>query len=91
MRVAMMGSGGTGGYIGARLAEAGVDVSFIARGAHLQVMRTKGLAVATLWETLTFRKVNASDSAEEIGPVDVVLFAVKTYDSENAAAPWGRS
>ena len=89
MRIAMMGSGGIGGCIGARLAEVGADVSFIARGANLQVMREKGLTVASPLGDVILPKVNASDSAEEIGPVDVVVFAVKTYDSENAAASLG--
>src|SRR3984957_16621940 len=64
-------------------------VSFIARGAHLQAMREKGLTVASPLGDVILPKVNASESAEEIGPVDVVVFAVKTYDSENAAASLG--
>lgn len=89
MRIAMMGSGGIGGYIGARLAEIGSDVSFIARGGHLQAMREKGLAVASPLGDLVLSKVTASDSAEDIGPVDVVVFAVKTYDTVKAAASLG--
>jgi 2-dehydropantoate 2-reductase len=89
MRIAMMGSGGIGGCIGARLAEAGADVSFIARGAHLQAMRERGLSVASPLGDVVLPEVNASESAAEIGPVDLVVFAVKTYDSETAAASLG--
>jgi 2-dehydropantoate 2-reductase len=86
VRIAMMGSGGIGGCIGARLAEVGADVSFIARGAHLQAMRERGLSVASPLGNVVLPKVNASETAADIGPVDVVFFAVKTYDGEKAAA-----
>lgn len=89
MRIAMMGSGAIGGCIGARLAEAGLDVSFIARGNHLKAMRENGLSLASPLGDVILLKVTASDSAEDIGPVDVVVFAVKTYDSEKAAASLG--
>ena len=89
MRIAMMGSGGIGGLIGARLAEAGADVSFIARGAHLQAMRERGLTIASPQGDVVLSKVRASESAAEIGPVDVVIFAVKTYDGEKAAESLG--
>lgn len=86
MRIAMMGSGGIGGCIGARLAEVGADVSFIARGAHLQALRERGLSVQSSLGDIVLPKVNASETAVDIGPVDVVIFAVKTYDTEKAAA-----
>jgi len=89
MRIAMMGSGGIGGFIGARLVEAGADVSFIARGAHLQAMREKGLRVTSPLGDVVLPNVNATDTAAGIGPVDVVVFAVKTNDSEEAAASLG--
>ncbi len=85
MRIAVMGSGGIGGIIGARLSEAGADVSFIARGPHLAAMRDKGLSISSPFGDIVVSPVNASDDPAEIGPVDAVFFAVKTYDSEQAA------
>lgn len=85
MRIAMMGTGGIGGLIGARLAEIGADVSFVARGAHLKAMREKGLTVRSALGDVVLPKVMVSESTAEIGPVDLVIFAVKTYDGEKAA------
>jgi 2-dehydropantoate 2-reductase len=85
MRIAIMGSGGIGGYVGARLAEAGEAVSFIARGAHLQAMRARGLRVTSSFGDIDLSRIAATDTPAEIGPVDVVIFTVKTYDSEKAA------
>jgi 2-dehydropantoate 2-reductase len=81
-----MGSGGVGGYFGARLAKGGADVTFIARGAHLAAMRERGLVVESAHEPLVLPKVNATDDPSTIGPVDLVLFAVKLWDTESAAA-----
>jgi 2-dehydropantoate 2-reductase len=89
MRIAMMGSGGIGGLIGARLAESGADVCFIARGAHLHAMREKGLTVWSARGDVVLPKVLVSESTADIGPVDVVIFAVKTYDGEKAARSLG--
>lgn len=86
MRIAMMGSGGIGGYIGARLAEAGEDVAFIARGAHLEAMRRQGLRVKSPFGDIDLARVTATDTPGEIGPVDIVIFAVKAYDSDKGAA-----
>jgi 2-dehydropantoate 2-reductase len=84
-----MGSGGIGGLIGARLIEMGADVSFVARGAHLQAMREQGLTVRSAQGDLVLPKVTVSESTAEIGAVDLVIFAVKTYDGEKAAASLG--
>ena len=84
MRIAIMGSGGVGGYFGARLAKGGADVSFIARGAHLAAMRERGLAVEGP-EPIHLPKVNVTDDPKTIGPVDVVMFCVKLWDTEAAA------
>jgi 2-dehydropantoate 2-reductase len=84
MRIAIMGAGGTGGYFGAKLLSAGVDVSFIARGAHLAAMRSKGLRISGAEEML-LRDVQASDDPAHIDAVDAVLFCVKLYDTETAA------
>jgi 2-dehydropantoate 2-reductase len=86
VRIAIMGSGGVGGYFGARLAKGGADVTLIARGAHLAAMRERGLVVESAHEPLVLPKVNATDDPSTIGPVDLVLFAVKLWDTESAAA-----
>ena len=85
MRIAIMGSGGVGGYFGAKLQKGGADVHFIARGAHLAAMRENGLTVESTHEPIRLPKVNATDNPKEIGPVDIVLFAVKLWDTESAA------
>lgn len=84
MRFAILGSGAVGGYFGAKLARAGQDVTFIARGAHLEAIRHKGLEVrsAKLGD-FTVRRPAESDTSR-IGPVDVVLVAVKAYDNATA-------
>jgi len=84
MRIAIVGSGGLGGYFGGRLAAAGVDVVFLARGAHLQALRTRGLRIESPNGNLHLPRVTATDDASTIGAVDVVLFAVKLYDTESA-------
>ena len=86
MRIAMMGSGGIGGYLGARLDEGGEDVVFIARGAHLEAMRRSGLRLESQLGDVVLGRVRATDTPSEIGPVDLVIFAVKLYDTESAAA-----
>jgi 2-dehydropantoate 2-reductase len=81
---AVMGSGGVGGYFGARLAQAGYPVTFIARGAHLRAIRDNGLTVEGPEDALHVT-ADATDSPAEIGPVDFVLFCVKLWDTEDAA------
>jgi 2-dehydropantoate 2-reductase len=81
MRIAIIGSGGVGGYFGARLARGGADVTFLARGAHLAAMRTQGIAVEGP-EPLRVHPVRATDNPAEIGVADLVLFAVKLWDTE---------
>ncbi|WP_250126276.1 2-dehydropantoate 2-reductase N-terminal domain-containing protein [Chroococcidiopsis sp. CCMEE 29] len=85
MRVAIMGSGGVGGYYGGMLARAGEDVAFIARGAHLDAMCANGLMVKTAHVGEFTIPVKATDDPNEIGPVDLVLFCVKTYDTDTVA------
>jgi 2-dehydropantoate 2-reductase len=80
-----MGSGGIGGYVGARLAEVGEDVCFIARGAHLTAMKEKGLMVASPYGDVYLPRVTVTDLPAEIGVVDLVIFTVKTWDTEEAA------
>jgi 2-dehydropantoate 2-reductase len=85
MRIAVMGPGGVGGYFGARLAAAGNDVTFVARGAHLEAMRTAGLRLDSRIGNLHLNPVKAVSDAREIGAADAVLFAVKMRDTERAA------
>jgi 2-dehydropantoate 2-reductase len=85
LRIAIMGSGGVGGYFGARLAKGGADVTFIARGAHLAAMRANGLTIESAHEPLHLAKVNATDDPRTIGAVDIVLFSVKLWDTEAVA------
>lgn len=84
MRFAILGSGAVGGYFGALLANGGQDVAFLARGAHLEAMRGHGLQVksAALGDMLIHAPAD-SDPAR-IGPVDVVILAVKAYDNDTA-------
>ena len=85
MRIAVMGSGGLGGYFGARLAQGGADVHFIARGRHLQAMRSEGLRIVGP-EPMHVPKVQATDQPAKVGVVDFVLLAVKLWDTEQAIA-----
>ena len=89
MKFAVVGAGGVGGYFGARLAQAGEDVMFIARGAHREAMRTAGLRVISTEGTVTIPPARCVDSPGAVGPVDVVLFCVKSYDTESTAARLG--
>lgn len=85
MKIAVMAAGGVGGYFGARLAAAGEDVHFIARGAHLAALRANGLLLKSANGDLHLQPVTATDDPAQIGPVDIVVFAVKQYDTEAAA------
>ena len=85
MKIAMMGSGGVGGFIGGRLARAGYDVSFVARGAHLAAMRSNGLLIESeAHGDIHVSKVSATDDPAAIGPVDIVILSVKLWDTESA-------
>ena len=83
MRIAFMGSGGLGGYFGARLCKGGADVHFIARGEHLQAMRSEGLRVEGP-EPIHIAHVNATDDPAAVGVVDFVMISVKLWDTEAA-------
>jgi 2-dehydropantoate 2-reductase len=80
-----MGAGGTGGYFGALLARAGEDVTFIARGAHLEAICTQGLTVKSRLAGDFILPVKATCDPGEVGPVELVLFCVKAYDTATAA------
>jgi 2-dehydropantoate 2-reductase len=85
LRIAVMGSGGVGGYFGARLAQGGADVHFVARGAHLAAMREHGLVIEGGPQSIHVPKVHVTDDPRTIGPVDLVMFCVKLWDTESAA------
>lgn len=88
MRVAILGAGAIGGYYGALLAQAGEDVVFVARGAHLQALSSRGLSVQTADAESTVC-VTAVGHTDAVGPVDLVLFCVKSYDTDAAAKSLG--
>lgn len=85
MRIAVFGAGGVGGYFGGRLAQAGEDVTFIARGDHLAAIRDRGLEVSSVAGDFLVRPARASDDPSAVGPVDVVLLGVKTWQVIDAA------
>ena len=85
MRIAAMAAGAVGGYFGARMAAAGHDVFFIARGAHRDAIAKNGLKIESVHGDLHLPKPNVTDDPATVGPVDIVLFAVKLWDTEKAA------
>jgi len=86
MRIVVMGSGGTGGYFGAKLARAGEDVTFVARGAHLAALRAEGLRIKSAVEGEWTVRAPAVERLDGLPPADLVLFCVKSFDTEEAAA-----
>jgi len=84
MRIVVMGSGGLGGYLGGLLAQSGADVTFVARGAHLQVLQERGLTVRSVHGDFSL-PVHACADLRGLPPADFVLFCVKTYDAAGAA------
>lgn len=89
MRITIMGSGGVGATFGARLASAGCDVSFVARGRHLTAIREHGLRVESALGNLHLQQVQVTDDPATIGGADLVLLAVKLWDTEAAAKAIG--
>ncbi len=85
MKIAVMGAGGIGGYVGGRLAEAGEEVWLIARGAHLAALKAHGLTIESPHGNAHLAAIGAVAEPSEIGPVDVVLFTVKLTDADAAA------
>jgi|WetSurMetagenome_2_1015567.scaffolds.fasta_scaffold00126_31 2-dehydropantoate 2-reductase len=84
MKIVIMGTGGVGGYYGALLARAGQDVTFIARGEHLRAIRQNGLRIKSVNGEFTVFPAAATDCPADIGVVDLVIFATKTYQTEDA-------
>ena len=89
MKIAVMGSGSIGGYLGARLAAAGAEVTFVARGAHLAAIRAHGLAIRSPLGDVLIAPAAATDDPAAVGAVDAVLLATKLYDVEAAARAIG--
>lgn len=85
MRIAVIGAGGVGGYFGGRLAQAGIDTTFIARGATLEALRTNGLRVDSVNGDFTVGHVQATDDANSVGIVDAILLATKAWQIPAAA------
>jgi len=85
MKIAIMATGGLGGYYGALLAQDGHAVTFIARGAHLKAIRENGLTIKSIHGDVTIKPAQATDHPGEVGTVDYILFGVKTYDTTTAA------
>ncbi|MFC7045869.1 2-dehydropantoate 2-reductase [Halobacteriaceae archaeon GCM10025711] len=85
MKVAVYGAGGVGAYFGGRLAAAGADVHLIARGEHLRALRNDGLTVESIHGDFHV-DLPATDDPADVGPVDYVLFCVKSFDTADAAA-----
>lgn len=85
MRIAIMGAGALGGYFGGRLASAGHKVTLIARGAHLEALRSNGLQIQSPKGDLYLPDIDSTDDPSTVGIVDVVMFMVKNYDVEEAA------
>jgi len=84
MKIAVFGTGGVGGYYGGRLAQAGQDVVFIARGAHLEAIRREGLRVDSLEGDFLVQSANATDDPAHVGPVDLVIVGVKAWQVPEA-------
>lgn len=85
MKIAVMGAGAIGCYFGGRLAAAGEDVHFIARGPHLKAMQEKGLQIFSPHGDVHLPKVNATDDPKKVGPSDFILFCLKLWDTDKGA------
>lgn len=85
MKIAVIGAGGVGGFFGGRLAQAGIDTTFIVRGQTLEALRQRGLRVDSIKGDFHVQPVKATDDAETVGEVDVVLLAVKAWQLPEAA------
>src|SRR5881396_2733556 len=82
MRIVVMGAGGVGGYFGAKLARAGEDVTFVARGAHLAAIQTQGVRIRSALEGEFTARAQAVSDVTGLAPADVVLLTVKAFDTE---------
>jgi len=85
MKIAVMGAGGVGGYYGGVLDRSGQDVTFIARGPHLEAIRKKGLQVKSVHGDFLVSPAQATDNPDDVGPVELILFTTKTHQTDDAA------
>ena len=85
MKIAIIGAGGVGGYFGGKIADAGYDVTFVARGEHLQTIREKGLKVKSIAGNFNVRKAKTTDEIKNMGKVDLVLLGVKAWQVKDVA------
>jgi len=85
MKIAIMGTGGVGGYYGGLLADKGHEVNFIARGAHLKAIQENGLQIKSIHGDFNVKPAQATDDPAQIGPVDLVVFCTKTYSIDESA------
>ena len=85
MKLAIMGTGGVGGYYGGLLAQQGHDVTFIARGAHLQAIQENGLQIKSIHGDFHIKPAQATEDPTQVGPVDLVVFVTKSYHTDQAA------
>lgn len=86
MKIAVVGTGGMGGYYGGLLAQKNHEVIFIARGAHLEAIRKNGLRIKSFFGDFEVKPARATDKPDDVGPVDLVLFCTKTYHTDSAAS-----
>ncbi|MDC0500915.1 2-dehydropantoate 2-reductase [Burkholderiales bacterium] len=84
MRIVVIGTGGVGGYFGARLTEAGENVTFVARGAHLEAIKSRGLTVYSALGDMHLRDVQCTENTRDIGHADIVMIAVKLWATDEA-------
>jgi 2-dehydropantoate 2-reductase len=85
MKILVMGAGAVGAYFGARLAAAGEDVTFCARGSYLDAFRTRGITLKSIRGDLSLDKIRATSNPREFAPYELILFCVKAYDTPDAA------
>jgi 2-dehydropantoate 2-reductase len=85
MKIAVVGAGAVGGYFGGRLAAAGEKVTFLARGSHLEAIRREGLSIESALGNARIHPARATGDPSAVGPVDLVMIAVKNWDTEEAA------
>jgi 2-dehydropantoate 2-reductase len=89
MKTAIIGTGGVGGYFGGKLARAGCDVTFLARGEHLQAIRQNGLTIKSIKGDFTVAPVKATESIKTIGAVDLIILALKAWQIKDIANDLG--
>ena len=89
MRIAVIGAGGVGGYFGGRLAEAGEDVTFLARGRTLEALRTNGLRIRSPLGDAAIEPVSVAEDPAEVGPADLVILGVKAWQVPDVARTLG--